>query len=381
MIPTPLKGRFPLPLPALLVLCFILLSPSGILFAMAEQEAAAPGERTVTDMRGRSVTIPGEIGSLIAVDAGSLRLITYLDRADRVIAVEDGGHGREKSAYDFFSLATYRLAFPALRDLPSIGSKENHEGIIAAAPDLILSSSVDRGQLDQLQQVLGIPVYGVDVDVELYDRALFYDQLTRLGEVLGKEARARELIGGIDAALGDIEARAEKVAAPRRAYAGGMMYYGPADLLRTTGDYLPFDLTGTDNVMPTSPAGNRQPYMTSLEDLAAAAPDYAFIDAANINLSRAGFQANRAVLTERVPAFARGEVYSTLVYKYYGTNWENQLINIYFAGTVLYPELYGDIVLEEKAEEIWRLFFTVPLDYNDVVSRQNARPGKVDWLD
>ncbi len=335
---------------------------------------------TVTDMRGRSVTVPGEIDSIIALGAGSLRLISCLDGADRIIAVEDQGHGREKTVHDFFFLATYRLAFPGLRELPDIGSAENHEGIIAAAPDIIISSTVDVSQLDQLQAILGIPVFAIDADVELQDTEVFFHQLRTLGKVLGREARADELVQGIDAVLKDLEKRADLVEKPKRAYAGGMMFFGPADLLRTTGDYLPFDLTGTENVMPTSPAGNRQPYMTSLEALIAASPDYAFIDAANINLSRSGFMTRREVLEEQVPAFGNREVYTNLVYKYYGTNWENQLINVYHSGKVLYPLLFEDVSVEEKAEEIWKLFFGQPLDYHSVIKQQKAGPGRVNWF-
>jgi iron complex transport system substrate-binding protein len=272
------------------------------------------------------------------------------------------------------------LAFPGFRDLPDIGSAENHEAIIAADPDLIISSTVNVNELDQLEKTLGIPVVAVNVDVELYDTDLFYEQVNMLGRVLGKEERAEELVGGIQAAMADFEQRASEVKNPERAYAGGMMFYGPADLLRTTGDYLPFDLTGAENVMPTNPTGNMQPYMTSLEDLIAAAPDYIFIDAANVRLSESGFRENRNVLEQQVPAFENREVYTTFVYKYYGTNWENQLINVYYAGKIMYPELYDDIRIQQKAEEIWDLFFSVPLNYDDVITQQKTGPDRVDWF-
>lgn len=358
----------------------ILLSAAGLSAAAVQEEAPARESYTLTDMRGRSVAVPGEIDSVIALGAGSLRLISYLGATDRVIAVEDLGHGREKTVHDFFYLATYRIAFPGLRELPDAGSAENHEGIIAAAPDIVISSTVDTQQLDRLQEVLGIPVFAVDADVELQDTGAFFHQLRTLGTLLGREARAEELSAGIEKILKELGERADMVDEPKRAYAGGMMFFGPADLLRTTGDYLPFDLTGTVNVMPTSPAGNRQPYMTSLEELIAAAPEAAFIDAANINLSKSGFMTNRELLEEQVPAFRDREVYTNFVYKYYGTNWENQLINVYSTGKVLYPGLFEDVSLEEKAEEIWRLFFGVPLEYRSVIELQNAGPGRVDWF-
>jgi len=369
------------------VLWILILGGLSGVSAMPQQEvpgagtAAAETAKAVTDMRGREVRLPEEIRRIIALDAGALRLVSYLDGAGRIAAVEDAGHGREKSVHDFFYLATYRLAFPELRELLSIGGAENHEGIIAAEPDLIICSSVDPVKLDQLQEVLGVPVFGVDIDVELYDTERFYRQLETLGLVLGREARAEELIRGIEAALGDLKSRSSRVREAKRAYAGGMMYFGPADLLRTTGDFLPFDLAGAENVMPSNPAGNLQPYMTSLEDLIAASPDYAFIDAANIRLSQSGFAANRKVLEEQVPAFRNRQIYSTLVYKYYGTNWENQLINVYFTGKVLYPDLYGDVSVKEKAREIWRLFFGVDLDFDAVVAAQKGGPGRVRWFD
>lgn len=356
----------------------LMLVAMAALGAMAQSEQQ--GARIVTDMRGRSVTIPDRIGSIIALDAGSLRLVSYLDATDLVIAVEDDGHGREKSDYEFFNLATYRIAHPELRDLPSIGSAANHEGIIATAADLIISSSVDVAKLDQLQSILGIPVFAVDVDVELYDSERFYAQNEILGAVLGRESRARELNAGIRALLADLQQRRSQVSTPKRAYAGGMMFYGPADLLRTTGDFLPFDLVGAINVMKSNPTGNRQPYMTGLEDLIAASPDYIFLDAANMALSQAGYKSNKATLDALVPAFLHKDVYTTFVYKYYGTNWENQLVNVFSVGSVLYPELYGDISIEEKAEEIWKLFFAVPLSYDEVCRAQHVVPGRVDWF-
>ncbi len=365
----------------LMMLSLIFTAGSFSLFASAQQEEPAVQTQSIlTDMRGREIEVPENIDGIIALDAGSLRLLCYMGEADRIIAVEDAGHGREKSPYGFFSLATYRIAFPELKNLPSIGNKDNHEGIIAAAPDIIISSTVDAAQLDQLQLILGIPVFGVDVDVELYDTELFYRQLNTLGSLLGKEARAKELITGIEESLTDLKSRKSEVTNPIKAYSGGMMYYGPADLLRTTGDYLPFFLSGAENVMPTNPAGNLQPYMTSLEDLISAAPDYVFIDAANINLSKQGFETNRGVLEEQVPAFTNRQVYSTFVYKYYGTNWENQLINVYYAGKILYPEIFGDFTIEDKAEEIWDLFFNVPLDFKTVTEQQKGGPAQVDWF-
>lgn len=360
----------------------VLLTLTSLIWA-AQAPGPVPTEsqpRTVTDMRGRSVEVPDDIEGIIALNAGSLRLLSYFDSLDKVIAVEDSGHGREKSIHSFFYLATYRIAHPRLQELPSIGDSRSHEQLIAADPGIIFSTSVDIAELDLLQDILDIPVFALDADVELNDPQRFFEQIHLLGSVLQEPERAQQLVSGISELLDDLQGRAGKVEEPRRAYAGGMMFYGPADLLRTSGDYIPFDLTGTVNVMPSNPAGNLQPYMTSIESLIAAGPEYVFVDAANSDLARRGFEEHRDVLFEHVDAFRNNNIHTTLVYKYYGTNWENQLINIYYAGSVMYPELYSDIDIQRQAEEIWELFFQVPMQYSDVMQHQGRGLEAAHWV-
>ncbi|MFA5447205.1 MAG: ABC transporter substrate-binding protein [Sphaerochaeta sp.] len=364
----------------MLFLFIVLVSLAVGLGAAPQTERPAVEQRTIVDMRGREVVLPAAVDKIIALDAGSLRLVSYVDATDKVIAVEDEGHGREITDYEMFALATYRIAYPHLRTLPSIGSANSHEAIIAANPDLVISSAVDREKLDHLQNILGIPVIGVDVDIEFYEMDKFYYQLSMLGEALDREDRAKTLTNGLKALMDDLAARKTQVTTPKRGYAGGMMYYGMADLFRTTGDFIPFDFTEAVNVMPTNPAGNRQPYMTDLESLIAASPDYIFIDAANLNLSREGYRKNKKALDELVPAFTNKDVYVTFVYKYYGTNWDNQLVNVYYVGKVLYPELFADVNIAQKAEEIWTLFFGVPLSFSEVIEQQQAMPAQVDWF-
>jgi len=364
----------------LITLLVLSLSMGSLLWSGSAPQTGSDAERVITDMRGREVGIPDDIGSIIALNAGSLRLLSYFDAVDKVIAVEDSGHGREISIHEFFYLASYRIAHQQLQDLPSIGSSENHEAIIARDPDIVFSSHVDISQLNQLQDVLDIPVVAIDADVELDDPERFIEQLRLVGSVLHENQRVEELASGIQDILADIDERKEQRADAKKAYAGGMMYYGPADLLRTTGDYLPFELTGTENVMPTNPSGNRQPYMTSIEHLIEADPQYVFIDAANNQLSKRGFLEHKNVFAEHVTAFRNKDVYNTLVYKYYGTNWENQLANIYYAGKVMYPEVYRDVEIIQKTEKIWELFFQVSLDYQTVIELQGPGFGQADWF-
>lgn len=373
-------GRAPLLRSVLTILLIFSIGSFSLSASAQAEEYGYEKQVTVTDMRGRSISVPETIESVIALEAGSLRLLGYLGVTDRIIAVEDVGHGREKSPYDFFSLATYRLAFPELKELPSIGNKQNHEGLIAADPDLIICSAVDPAELDRLQEILGIPVFGVDVDVELDDSSRFFDQLAALGSLFSVPERARELSLGIQKHLDNLSSRARSVTEPVRAYAGGMMFFGPANLLRTTGDFLPFDQSGALNVMASNPTGNRQPYMSSIESLIEASPEYVFVDSANLGLSKMGYLEKKELFDQQVPAFREQQVYSTLVYKYYGTNWENQLINSYIVGKVLYPGLYEDVAIEQLSVSILDLFYSGGLGFDELLKAQRTTLGRVDWF-
>ena len=54
----------------------------------------------------------------------------------------------------------------------------------------------------------------------------------------------------------------------------------------------------------------------------------------------------------QINAVKNGKVYLQMPYNYYSTNIDVALADAYFIGTVLYPEKFSDIVIEEKFDEI-----------------------------
>ena len=337
---------------------------------------------TITDIRGREVAIPGEIHGIIALGACSLRMLSYFDSIDKVVAV-DMQEKVDSTMFSgqYFESSTYRVAFPDLRDLPNIGSPSsiNVEAIIAEDPDIVFSSTTDVLQLDNMQTALNIPVVAVNADLEM-DSIHFYRQITIVGRILGEEDRAQELVDGLEHILEDLARRAAGITTARTAYSAGMFFYGGGGLYKTSGDYLPFAFTGVKNVMPSSVAGvGKQPYNTDIETLIDKNPEFIFIDSITENVCRGDYNDDK-ILLDDVSAFANQNVYTTLVYKNYGTNWENQVINMYYVGSVVYPEQYEDVNIQDKAEDIWRLFFQVDLSYDEVVGLQNGPGlGNVEW--
>jgi len=366
-----------------LIYIFVLMILITTAYSGCIENNSISGKKTITDIRGREINIPEEINSIIALGACSLRIISYFDSIDKIIAVDI----QEKTdtamfGGSYFESSTYRIAFPELRELPSVGSSSpvDVEEIIKQNPDIVFSSTTDVSILNDLQQDLGIPVVAINADLELDDED-FFNQISIIGEILSEEERAEELNVELNSIIEDLSSRAENVTEKTTAYAAGMFYYGGGGLLKTSGDYLPFTFTGVNNVMPSSTAGVvKQPYTTDIETLVEKNPEFIFIDSITEEVCENDYYDNKELLDENIKAFDNQSVYTTLVYKNYGTNWENQVINMYYVGLIVYPELYIDINIEDKAEDVWHLFFQKNLDYDDTIEKMNG-PGlsKVDW--
>lgn len=330
---------------------------------------------TVTDMLGRNVEIPGNVDSIVCLSAGSVRLACYMGAADMIVGIDkmDAMASGSPANYD---KATYRLAYN-IKDIRNVGGEDSFREIISTGANLIVTSLTDSNQVNTLQQNTGIPTIAVsaagNIDV---DDAEFDRNVQLMGQALGKEARAAELIEGKNTLLKELEDLKSKSGADARCYVGGMFYMMTGDLFMTTGNYASFDYTAATNVMPDTNNGN--PYTTTARVLADSGAEYIFVDSMTYAASKAQFDENRIIL-ENLGAVRDGNIHSTLVFKYYGTNWEAELINAYYMGSVLDPEVY-DFDFREKVDQILDLFFPgSDLDYGKLMEGQSPGCAKLDW--
>jgi iron complex transport system substrate-binding protein len=309
------------------------------------------------------VNIPQRTDSIYCIGACSLRLVSYFDAVDKVQAIETAG------TFNTLDDQTYYVINKAkFSELPQVATTA--EAILALNPSLIITSTAeDAATADNLQTQTNIPVYVINANVE-FGQA-FYDQLTSLGNLLGEQARASELNEGIAKMINDITS-ATTTATSESAYACGMFYYGGASFLKGSGNYLPFDYSNVTNAI--EPAANGQPYTITLETLIAANPDYIFIDSIGLTScidSINGYIDANTGLGD-VSAIKNSNIYSTMVYKCYGTNWENQLVNVYYVASVMNGNLYS-WNFEEKANQIIQLFYPgATMSYADIAAAQTG---------
>ncbi|XES77953.1 MAG: ABC transporter substrate-binding protein [Candidatus Bathyarchaeia archaeon] len=349
---------------AIVAIAIVVIAAVGVAYILTtsngDNEVSAT---TVTDALGRTVNVPQQMDSIYCIGACSLRLVSYFDAVDKVQAIETAGtfNTRDDQTYYLVNKAKFS-ALPQVATTP--------EAILALNPSVIITSTAsDVATADTLQSQTSIPVYVINADLE-FGQA-FYDQITSLGTLFGEPTRAAELNTGIADMINEVTSKAT-TASVESAYACGMFYYGGASFLKGSGNYLPFDYSNVTNAI--EPAANGQPYVITLETLIADNPDYIFID--SIGLSSCIDSINEYIDTNTglsdVSAVENNNLYSTMVYKCYGTNWDNQLVNVYYVASIMNGNLYS-WNFEDKANQVIQLFYPeTTITYADIAAGQTG---------
>ena len=73
-------------------------------------------------------------------------------------------------------------------------------------------------------------------------------------------------------------------------------------------------------------------------------------------------------------AWQEGEVYLQMAYNAYYTNFEIALMNTWFVAKTVYPELFSDVDMAEKTDEITKAFLGAGLA-EEIFSCQNSFGG------
>jgi iron complex transport system substrate-binding protein len=349
---------------AIFAIVIFLVAALGIAYILNTNKGDEDqSETTVTDALGRTVNIPEQLNSIYCVGASSLRLVSYFDAVEKVQAIETEGtfNTRVDQTYYLLNKANFSL-------LPQIAATA--EAILNLNPSVIVTSAAeDVAAADNLQAQTNIPVYVINANLEFGKS--FYNQITSIGILFGEQGRATELNNGIAKMISEITSKANAINT-NSAYACGMFYYGGASFLKGSGNYLPFDYSKVTNAI--EPVANSQPYIITLETLINANPNYIFIDSIGLSdciASINGFLNSNTGL-DKVIAVKDSNIYSTMIYKCYGTNWENQLINVYYVASILNVDLYS-WNFEDKANEIIELFYPeTALTYSDIAEVQTG---------
>lgn len=316
---------------------------------------------TVIDLIGRTVSVPKHPERIVGIGAGALRLITYLQATETVVGVDERDARTLNQSISGMPSGIdkpYMFAHPELADLPFLGSLSGNPELIAAQhPDVVFITWATAQDANQLQEKAGVPVIALTSGDLGQNKDAFYQSLRIMGQVLGREERAEEVIAYLDATMQDLSERTEDIPQDQkpRVYIGGIAFRGAHGLLSTEPSYPALAMVNGNNV--ASQAGSGQ-VIIDKEKLLEWNPEIIFIDEASYSLIINDLQ---DPAFQSIAAIRNGEVYGVMPYNWYANNYDTVLADAYFIGKVIYPERFADIDPEEKADEIYEALAGAPV--------------------
>lgn len=332
-----------------------------------ETTEATPTEITVTDMIGREVTVtPGSYQSVVCIGAGALRMYSYIANVNLLCGVEDiDNTSLEERPKMFDAVARpYVLAYgDVFAALPSCGvggpqaQTAEAEKILSCNPDIVISEYEDVEKEDALQEQLGVPVITLKSGANsVFDEA-FFGSLKLLGTIFGAEEKATALISFIENEAAEITARTANIAEEDKpgVYICGLGNWGTTNHLMTAQNYISFNLANVKNVvsgLSTDGIGaiEEEKFVALGQEM-----DIIIMDAAAVKNIAPLYQEDPTMF-DTCKAWQNGEVYLEMAYNAYYTNYEIALINTWFIAKTVYPELFADIDLDEKINEVTMAF-------------------------
>lgn len=342
-------------------------SPTAEVPAEGEVPAAEPEEITITDMIGREVTvIPGSYKRVACIGAGALRMYSYIGDVSLLCGVEDIDNTTlDERPKMFDSVARpYVLAFGGtFSALPSCGvggpnaQAAEAEKILSCNPDIVISEYEDVDKENALQEQLGVPVVTLKAGPNgVFDDA-FKNTMTMLGAIFCNEEKAEKLVSFIDSEAAEIASRTADIKDEDKpgVYICGLGNWGTTNHLMTAQNYISFNIANVRNIVTDLEkdgiqAIEEEKFVALGDDM-----DIIIMDAAAVKNIKPLYAEDPAMF-DACKAWQNGEVYLEMAYNAYYTNYEIALINTWFIAKTVYPDLFEDIDITEKTNEITGMF-------------------------
>lgn len=340
-----------------------------LFLALSLPVAAVAADMQVTDGSGRGVTVPGNAERVICSGPGCLRLLTYLQAQDRIVAVDDIEARRRT-----FDARPYALANPQFKKMPIFGEFRGHDNpelilTLEPQPQVIFKTYAGMGHDPaELQDKTGIPVVVLDYGNLGKMRPRLFESLRLMGSIVDRKERAEAVIDFIEAQIFDLKQRTADVPAEERpsVFVGGVAFKGPHGYQSTEPAYPPFAFVNARNLANDGTLSGKQLQHSdvSKEMIVKWNPDVLFLDLATLQLGdEAGglYELRNDPAYRALTAVRKGRVYGVLPYNWYSRNYGSILANAFYIGKLLYPDRFKDIDPAAKADEIYTFLVGKPV--------------------
>jgi iron complex transport system substrate-binding protein len=317
--------------------------------------------RVIEDMAGRRIKVPEEVDKVYCSGPGCLRLLTYLQAQDLAVAVDD----LEKREQPM-EARPYALAHPELKDLALGGGfrgRDNPELLLSLdqQPQVIFKTFPRMGlDAETLQKKTGIPVVALHYGDLGKNRSLIYESLKLMAKVLDCRSRAEEVVRFFEAQIQELRDRSENIPQDQQptVFVGGVAFKGPHGFQSTEPGYPAFRFVPARNLAARSaPSGQELRHsIVAKEQIMIWDPDVLFLDLATLQMGQGAgglHELRDDPAYQALSAVQEGRVFGLLPYNWYATNFGSVLANAYFIGSVLYPERFADIHIQERADAVF----------------------------
>ena len=355
-----------------MLLSFCACGTEGKSKETTNEAASASSEIIITDMIGREVkVVPGSYEKVVCVGAGALRMYSYVGDVSLLCGVEDiDNTSLQERPQMFDSVARpYVLAFEEVfSELPSCGvggpmaQAAEAEKILACGADIVISEFEDVEKNDALQQQLGVPVITLSSGSKGVFDDKFYGSMELLGKIFNEEERAEALVGYVKAEAEDISARVADIAEEDKpsVYICGLGNWGTTDHLTTAEKYVSFEIAGVKNVLDGLGIQGVGPIEEEKFVELGEKMDIIIMDAAAVKNIEPLYKED-STMFDTCKAWQEGEVYLEMAYNAYYTNYEIALVNTWFVAKTVYPDVFADVDLTAKTNEVTKQFLGVEL--------------------
>ncbi len=331
----------------------------------------ATAEKTITDMAGRSVTIPDQIHRVYPI--GHAMPIALALAPEKVAVVNFVGEGFERFTPPSFreNKVGVEFASPERIKNPNLPRKRgiSQEDAERVKPDLILMEGTEQSaeRADAMQKQTHTPVIVVDQDMHRYEEAF-----TFLGYVLDAENQAGRMIGYLMQYLYPVHQKTGAMSPDQRV----RIYYahGPEALNTEPADNYhvqPLTYIHAVNIFPTATSlkiENRS-YTTTLDEIIRLKPDVILIATMRAEKRLTWNAIHNNSQWRQVQAVRNNRVYQIpwLPYSWFDRPpGSNRILGTIWLAKTVYPEMFADLNLTEAIQEYFKVFYHLPITEKDV---------------
>ena len=326
----------------------------AMLGARCWADTADKASLTIKDDLGRTVSIPQKVERIISLQPEATRLIVALGCSEKLVGL------------DYFLTKfdpLFGRIFPGSRDLPIVAHEDtsvNVENVIRLNPDVIFASPYDAHIPDSLQTKTGKPVVAIS-SLGHFDKLL--NETLLIGRVLGKSARAKQLVGYFRETTSRVDKAVRAIPQDKRPRAYLAFW---SMLTRTPVSYDPVTIAGGLNVArslaPSYPGSDGA--VVSVEQLVKWDPDIILVHG---NYAPGERQVTvESVLGDRRLQSVKAVRDKRVFYTFGFWSWWDPaevLIEALYLAKVFYPDLFHDLDLVQEGNAIYKAVYGLENGY------------------